>query len=603
MKDLDAAEHAGDAVDAVDAVGDVHVAVDGYSVVDGLVPSDELAHGHLQIEVGAGQVYAANGLNGHSGLNGLNGHAAAVDHVSLVIEEDPSITRVNGFDGEEFESINMANYAAIVQKARDAFGTGRTLSYEFRVKQLKNLLRMFEENDTDLISALESDLRKSKQEACIMEIEICKNEIRQTLLNLKDWMQPDRPEKTFVNMLDDVAIYKDPYGVVLVMGAWNYPVQLTICPVIGAMAAGNCAVIKPSEIATASAKLIADLVPKYLDQECFPVILGGIPETTELLKQKFDYIFYTGSTTVGKIVRAAANEHLTPVTLELGGKSPVYLDGTVNMNIAVKRIMWGKLVNAGQTCIAPDYVLCTRETQEKFVAKAKEVLKEFYGANPKNSPDLCRIVSDKQFQRLKEYLNCGKIVVGGEVDASDRYIAPTILVDVKPTDKVMQEEIFGPILPIVNVENAYEAIKFINSREKPLALYIFSEKGSEKDLFLKNTTSGGVCVNDTIFHAAAEGLPFGGVGCSGMGAYHGKFTFDTFTHHKGTLVKDYNIIGESLAAGRYPPYSEKGLAFLRTLMKKRRGVSLAFLQYGAVFGLGMLAMWGVSALQKSQEHQ
>ncbi|KAE8753134.1 Aldehyde dehydrogenase [Frankliniella occidentalis] len=538
----------------------------------------------------------------------------------------------------------MANYAAIVQKTRDAFYTGRTLDYEFRVKQLKNLLRLFEENETDLISALEADLRKSKMESCIMELEICKNEIRHTLLSLKDWMKPVKPEKTFVNMLDEVAIYKDPYGVVLVMGAWNYPVQLTISPVIGAIAAGNCVIIKPSEIATASAKLMADLVPKYLDQECFQVVLGGIPETTELLKQKFDYIFYTGSTTVGKIVRAAANEHLTPVTLELGGKSPVYLDNTVNMSVAVKRIIWGKVVNAGQTCIAPDYLLCTRETQEKFVAKAKEVLQEFYGSNPKTSPDMCRIVSDRQFQRLQEYLKCGKIAVGGEVDASERYIAPTILVDVKPTEKVMQDEIFGPILPIVNVENAYEAIKFINSREKPLAfyvftsdkkvkdlllkqtssggvavndtlmhftgllvtegmdkplaLYIFSDNKVERDLFLKNTSSGGVCINETIFHAAAEGLPFGGVGCSGMGAYHGKFTFDTFTHNKGTLIKDYNIVGESLSAARYPPYSEKGLTFLRTLMKKRRGVSLAFLQYGAIFGLGMLAMWGINALQK-----
>ncbi|XP_026288446.1 aldehyde dehydrogenase family 3 member B1 isoform X3 [Frankliniella occidentalis] len=510
---------------------------------------------------------------------------------------------VPGINGEDFQSIDMANYAAIVQKTRDAFYTGRTLDYEFRVKQLKNLLRLFEENETDLISALEADLRKSKMESCIMELEICKNEIRHTLLSLKDWMKPVKPEKTFVNMLDEVAIYKDPYGVVLVMGAWNYPVQLTISPVIGAIAAGNCVIIKPSEIATASAKLMADLVPKYLDQECFQVVLGGIPETTELLKQKFDYIFYTGSTTVGKIVRAAANEHLTPVTLELGGKSPVYLDNTVNMSVAVKRIIWGKVVNAGQTCIAPDYLLCTRETQEKFVAKAKEVLQEFYGSNPKTSPDMCRIVSDRQFQRLQEYLKCGKIAVGGEVDASERYIAPTILVDVKPTEKVMQDEIFGPILPIVNVENAYEAIKFINSRDKPLALYIFSDNKVERDLFLKNTSSGGVCINETIFHAAAEGLPFGGVGCSGMGAYHGKFTFDTFTHNKGTLIKDYNIVGESLSAARYPPYSEKGLTFLRTLMKKRRGVSLAFLQYGAIFGLGMLAMWGINALQKSQENQ
>jgi len=268
------------------------------------------------------------------------------------------------------------------------------------------------------------------------------------------------------------------------------------------------------------------------------------------------------------------------------------------LTIATKRILWGKVVNAGQTCIAPDYILCTREMQDKFVAKAKEVLKEFFGENVQSSPDLCRIVSNRQFQRLTELLKCGKIAVGGETDASERFIAPTILTDVKLTDKVMQEEIFGPILPIFIVENAYEAIQFINSREKPLALYVFSENAKDKDLLLKNTSSGGACINDTIMHAAVDTLPFGGVGASGLGAYHGKYTFDTFTHKKGTLVKNFNIIGETLASARYPPYSEKRLKFIQTLLKKRGGISLSFVPYAAIFGLGMLTMWGFSTLQQ-----
>ncbi|KDR13306.1 Aldehyde dehydrogenase family 3 member B1, partial [Zootermopsis nevadensis] len=518
----------------------------------------------------------------------------------------------------------------IVQKARNTFKSGRTRTIAFRESQLKQLLSMVEENTVEMIEAVAEDLRKSKQEAVMLEINVVINDVRHALFHLKEWTEPEKPSKDLVNVMDSLLIYNDPYGVVLIMGAWNYPLQLTLLPVVGAIAAGNCVVIKPSEVSPASGNLMAKLIPKYLDQECFHVVLGGIPETTELLKERFDYIFYTGSTNVGKIVRAAANEHLTPVTLELGGKSPVYIDNTVDMEVAARRIMWGKCANAGQTCIAPDYILCSKEVQEDFVGNAKTALKEFYGENPKNSPDLCRIISDRHYQRLVALLNSGKVAVGGETDPSERFVAPTILVDVKPTDPVMQEEIFGPILPIVNVENAFDAIKFIRSREHPLSMYVFSKDKSIQNLLISQLRCGSLCLNDTLMQFgvslllffeslvtnlvytmlpilqvafylincstsstkqtsnvsdltynkeirsyykakcefneilkiflfviavliimisfSVDTLPFGGVGNSGMGSYHGVHSFNTFTHKKSCLVKDFNRLAEKLAS-------------------------------------------------------
>ncbi|PNF42212.1 Aldehyde dehydrogenase family 3 member B1 [Cryptotermes secundus] len=358
----------------------------------------------------------------------------------------------------------MANYSDVVQKARSAFRNGRTKPIDFRERQLKQLLWMLEENTTAMVEAVGRDLWKSRLEALLLEINVLINEVKNVLFHLKEWTKPEKPSKGLVNAMDGLLIYNDPYGVVLIIGAWNYPIHLTLLPLVGAIAAGNCVILKPSEMSPASAELLAKLIPNYLDQECFQVVQGGVPETTALLKERFDYIFYTGSAAVGKIVRAAANEHLTPVTLELGGKSPVYIDNTVDMNITVKRILWGKCINAGQTCIAPDYILCPKEVQSSFVAKAREVLQEWYGSNVKSSPDLCRIISDKHYKRLVSFLNNGRIAVGGETNSSERFISPTILVDVKPTDPVMQEEIFGPILPILNVDSPSEAISFINSR-------------------------------------------------------------------------------------------------------------------------------------------
>lgn len=492
----------------------------------------------------------------------------------------------------------MTSYSYIVQQARDAFRSGRTRSVDFRERQLKQLLWMFEENTNEILEAVGKDLRKSKQEALLFEVNLVINETKNALLHIKEWTKPEKPSKGLLNAMDTVLIYNDPYGVVLIMGAWNYPIQISLLPLVGAIAAGNCAIIKPSEVASASAELMARLIPKYLDQDCFHVVLGAVLETTVLLKERFDYIFYTGSAAVGKLVRAAANEHLTPVTLELGGKSPVYIDNTVDMGIAVRRILWGKCINAGQTCIAPDYILCSKAVQASFLAKAKEVLEEWYGSNVKSSPDFCRIVSDKQFRRLQSLLNNGRIAVGGETDPSERFIAPTILTDVKPTDPVMQEEIFGPILPIINVDSPSDAISFITSQNQPLAFYVFTKNSKDMKMLVESVPCGGISCNDTIVHAGVDTLPFGGVGYSGMGAYHGVYSFNTFTHKKGCLIKDFNPIAEKLASSRYPPYSEKKINILNFVMTKRKGFSMKCLPYLVVFGLGVVATILFRAISK-----
>ncbi|XP_076283854.1 aldehyde dehydrogenase type III isoform X2 [Lasioglossum baleicum] len=494
------------------------------------------------------------------------------------------------------------DYAALVERSRNSFLSGKTKPLEWRIKQLKQIELMLEECKPDIVSALASDLRRCKFETIALELLIAQGEVKTLLMNIKEWAAKEKPPKAMVNIMDGIEIRKDPFGVVLIMGPWNYPFQLCIIPLMGAIAAGNCVILKPSELSSATSELFAKIIPQYLDSECVQVVLGGINETTELLKQRFDYIFYTGSTTVGRIVRDAANKFLTPVTLELGGKSPVYVDNTVDINIAVKRILWGKCINVGQTCIAPDYVLCTPEVQNKFLNEASKVLKEWYGDNPKESPDLARIINENHYHRLVKYLDGGKIAIGGQCDPAEKYIAPTILVDVKPTDPIMQDEIFGPILPFINVNNAYEAIKFINSRETPLVLYIFTKDRGVQELIVNQTHSGSVAINETIMQFTVDTLPFGGVGNSGMGCYHGKYTYDTFVHKKGCLIKDFNKLAETLASCRYPPYTDKKLSFLGSLVAKRPSIpGVKYIPYLLAFGLGALVTFGISAALKAQE--
>jgi len=487
----------------------------------------------------------------------------------------------------------MTSYEEAVRSARQVFESGRTKSLKFREKQLKNFLRLYQENTQALLAALAADLHKSKQEAVLSEIGYGIADLKHLIDSFETWSQPDKPSKAFANIMDQVLIYKDPYGVVLVIGAWNYPVQLTLVPTAAAIAAGNCVIIKPSEVAPATAKLMADLIPKYLDNECYQVVLGGPKETAQLLEQRFDYIFFTGSTRIGKLVHAAANKFLTPTTLELGGKSPVYLDKSADIEVATRRILWGKCLNAGQTCVAPDYLLCKREVGEKFIENARKTLKKWYGDDAQKSPDLCRIINDNNYQRLVKMLQMGKVVVGGKCDASERFIQPTILADVKVTDPIMQEEIFGPILPVIYVDDVQDAIKYINANEKPLALYVFSNNKKITNLILDNTTCGGVTVNDTIMHLAVDNLPFGGVGSSGMGAYHGKYSFDTFVHKKSILVKNLGSIGESLSSARYPPYSDSKMNYILRMLRARLPFSFKFLPYSIVFALGIASTFAV----------
>ncbi|XP_018017522.1 aldehyde dehydrogenase, dimeric NADP-preferring isoform X2 [Hyalella azteca] len=475
---------------------------------------------------------------------------------------------------------------SIVEDVRKVFNSGRTLNVDFRKAQLRSLQKMYLEHKDDFCSALASDLHKPAHEAIVLELNLVIGDIDHILARIDNWVQPEKVPRNLLTIFDTPMIYNDPYGVVLIMGAWNYPVQLGLLPLAGAIAAGNCVVVKPSEHAPAVSSLIARLLPKFIDNECYQVVEGGVPETTELLKERFDYIFFTGSSHVGKIVQRAAAEHLTPTTLELGGKSPVYLDDTVNLDIATRRIMWGKLINCGQTCIAPDYLLCSKTVQEAFVAKAREVINEFYGEDPKASPDYCRIVAERHVDRLSEYLKDGTVVVGGEVDKKQKYFAPTILTDVSPTSKVMTEEIFGPILPIVNVENVHDAIKFIKTRDKPLTAYVFSNKDSVVERFYVSVTSGGGCVNDTMVHLGVPELPFGGVGSSGMGAYHGHFSFLTFTHRKSCLHRNYNPIAEWIGSKRYPPYTPKNTQFLSFVTKEMKLPSLRYLPHLVCFAVG-----------------
>lgn len=442
-----------------------------------------------------------------------------------------------------------------------------------------------QEHEKDLLAAIGADLCKSELNAYSHEAITVLGEIDTVLEKLPEWVTSEPAKKNLLTMMDEAYVYPEPLGVVLIIGAWNYPLVLTIQPLIGAIAAGNAVIIKPSELSENTARILAELLPHYLDQELYAVINGGVQETTELLKQRFDHILYTGSTNVGKIIMQAAAKYLTPVTLELGGKSPCYVDRDCDLDVACRRIAWGKYMNCGQTCIAPDYVLCEPSLQDQIVQKIKEAVKEFYGENVKESPDYERIINPRHFKRILSLLEGQKIAFGGETDEATRYVAPTILSDVDPETKVMQEEIFGPILPIVPVKNADEAIQFINKREKPLALYVFSHNSQLIKRMINETSSGGVTANDVIMHFTLTSLPFGGVGSSGMGAYHGKHSFDTFSHRRPCLVK--SLKRESANKLRYPPNTQSKVEWAKFFILKR-------FNKGKI-GLLVLAFLGVMA--------
>ncbi|KAM6159850.1 aldehyde dehydrogenase family 3 member B2-like [Erethizon dorsatum] len=429
--------------------------------------------------------------------------------------------------------------------------------------QLEGLGRFFQENKQRLQDALAQDLQKSPFELDMSEIILCQNEVDLALKNLQVWMKDTPASTNLLTKLDCAFTRKEPFGLVLIIGPWNYPVNLTLMPLVGAIAAGNCVILKPSEISKETEKVLAEVLPQYLDQSCFATVLGGPEETQKLLEHKFDYIFFTGSPRVGKIVMAAAAKHLTPVTLELGGKNPCYVDDNCDPQIVANRLALFRYFNTGQTCVAPDYVLCSPEMQEQLVPALQNAITRFYGDDPQHSPALGRIISQKHFKRLQGLLSCGRVAIGGQSDENNLYIAPTVLVDVQETEKVMQE-VFGPILLLMTVRSLDEAIDFINRREKPLALYAFSNNSQVVNQVLDRTSSGNFGGNNGFMYMALPSLPFGGVGKSGMGRYHGKFSFDTFSNHCACLLSPSGL--EKLTEIRYLPYSSKAQQLLRWAM-------------------------------------
>ncbi|WP_328436156.1 aldehyde dehydrogenase family protein [Streptomyces sp. NBC_00425] len=428
--------------------------------------------------------------------------------------------------------------ADVVARLRAAFRTGRTKPVAWRTDQLRRLRRLLTDQGAELAAALHADLGKSSAEAYRTEIDFTVREIDHTLEHLDGWLRPE-PAPVPAHLGADARAWTqyDPLGVVLVIAPWNYPAQLLLAPLVGALAAGNAVVVKPSELAPATSAALARLLPAHLDTEAVAVVEGGVPETTALLAERFDHIFYTGNGAVGRVVLRAAAEHLTPVTLELGGKSPAFVDRDADLAVVADRLARGKFLNAGQTCVAPDYVLTDPETAaalEPLLARAVETV---YGADPQTSAEYGRIVNERHFDRLAGLLDSGRVVVGGGKDRADKYLAPTVLADVDPKSPVMQEEIFGPILPIVTVDGLDAAIGFINDRDKPLALYVFTDSEDTRGRIAAETSSGGLGHGLPLAHLTVSDLPFGGVGASGMGSYHGRYSIETFSHRKAVLEK------------------------------------------------------------------
>ncbi len=452
--------------------------------------------------------------------------------------------------------------ATLVNKQRNFFNTGKTKDIEFRIEQLKKLRQVISDNQELIMEALKKDLNKSRMEAYGTEVGFLLADIKHTLKTIRSLAKPRKVKTPLFHQLGSSWIQPEPYGVTYVVAPWNYPFQLAIAPAIGALAAGNTCIIRPSRMSENTARVMERIINSNFDESYLKVVLSDIRQSNELLEQKFDYIFFTGSPDVGRQIYAAASKHLTPVTLELGGKSPCFVDETFNTNWGIKRIVWGKFTNAGQTCVAPDYVLVDKKVKQKFVDAFIKTTKEFFGEDPQKSPDLGRIINEKHFLRLTKLLEKGNILMGGKTDINDLYIAPTLIDGVTADDPVMQGEIFGPILPIIEYEKLDDAIRFVNSRNKPLALYIFSEDKMYQERILNETSSGNASINECLMHVGQFELPFGGVGESGMGAYHGDVSFETFSHMKGILKKSTL----SDFKQRFPPYTESGTKLIRKLI-------------------------------------
>lgn len=451
-----------------------------------------------------------------------------------------------------------------INKQREYFSTGETKDINFRIEKLKKLRDVLKSEEEKVFEALKKDLMKSSFESYVTEVAMVYDEINMHIKNIKKWSKKRRVKTPLVQFPAKSFIQLEPYGVVLIIGPFNYPFMLTMDPLIGAIAAGNTAVIKPSESAPETSKILKEILEKVFDEK---YVLHINPErgkevVEELLKEKFDYIFFTGSATVGKIVMKAASQYLTPVTLELGGKSPCIIDKDCKLELAARRIVWGKLLNSGQTCVAPDYLYVHKDIEEEFIKKLEEEIKNQFGNNPLESEDYSKMVNEREFNRVLSYIDKEKLVFGGNYNRKTFQIEPTILKNVTWNDPVMEREIFGPIFPILSFENLDEVIRLVNSKDKPLALYYFSEDKNKIEKVINSTSSGGVTINDTLVHVSSSYLPFGGVGNSGMGEYHGKYSFDLFSNKKGVMNRktflDLKI--------RYAPFQNK-LTIVKKIMK------------------------------------
>lgn len=452
--------------------------------------------------------------------------------------------------------------ADLVNKQRQFFNTGKTKDVEFRIQQLKKLRQLIVDNEQGIMDALKKDLNKSPMEAYGTEIGFMIADIDHTLKDIRTLAKPRKVKTPLFHQLGSSWVQAEPFGCTYIIAPWNYPFQLALSPVVGAVAAGNTCLIRPSSMSANTAKMMEKLINENFDPGFLKVVLCDTVQSNQLLEHKFDYIFFTGSPDVGRQIYQAAAKHLTPVTLELGGKSPMFVDETFNTNWGIKRMVWGKFTNAGQTCVAPDYVLVDKKVKQKFVDAFIKTTKEFFGENPQQSPDLGRIINEKHFIRLSQLLEKGNILMGGQTDMKDLFIAPTLIDGVSAEDPIMQGEIFGPILPIIEYEKLDDAISFVNSRNKPLALYIFSDDKMYQERILNETSSGNASINECLMHVGQFELPFGGVGESGIGAYHGKLSFDTFSHLKGVLKKSTL----SDFKQRFPPYTESGTKLIKKLI-------------------------------------
>jgi aldehyde dehydrogenase (NAD+) len=451
----------------------------------------------------------------------------------------------------------------IIASQRSFFKTGKTLEISLRIEKLKLLKEVIQQHESRIFEALYKDFKKPKFESILSETAFIMRELDHIIKKLKSWAKPKRFTSSLINFPSSDYIYSEPYGTCLVIAPWNYPFQLAISPLMGAIAAGNTVVLKPSELAPNTSQILADILGLVFPKEMLAVVQGGIPVSEALLKENWDYVFFTGSVSVGRIVAKAIAHHLTPSTLELGGKNPCIIHRSAKVQLAAKRIVWGKFLNGGQTCIAPDYILIDPSIKKEFIVAVQKEITSAFGTDPKNSPDYARIINSKYFERLAQMLEGENCPIGGEIDLEQLYIAPSLIDEPALTSKVMEDEIFGPILPVLSYSSEENMTEIIANYSKPLALYVFAEEKRFSDKILKTFSFGGGAINDVIIHIVNKNMPFGGVGNSGSGAYHGKHSFDTFSHKK-SITKKGTWLDVPL---RYAPYGDK-INLINIIMKR-----------------------------------